>query len=64
MLNKQILEIETGKLLVKNPSETWLGLGGYYLFCCCCFLLFFSFLLAFVFAVAVVAVVCLFVYPS
>ena len=26
VLNKQIFEIETGKLLVKNPSEKWEGI--------------------------------------
>ena len=60
MLNKQIFEIETGKLLVKNLSEKWVGLGGYdFFFTVAVFGVFF---LVFGFVVAVVAVVfvCLF----
>ena len=75
MLKKQIFEIETGKLLVKGPSEKWVGvervllflLSLFFVFCgfFCCFLVFF--LLAFVFVVAGVVVclfICLFVFPS
>ena len=58
MLNKQIFEAETGKLLVKNPSEKWVGFWRVSLFLLLLFFcfLFFSFLVAFVFVVAVVAV--------
>ena len=62
MLNKQIFEIETGKLLVKYPSEKmvwgWEGITFSVVTVVC-----FLFLLAFVFVVAV-AVVCFFVLPS
>ena len=60
VLNKQIFEIETGKLLVKKRSEDWVELGGYHFFVAVVFCVFF---IAFVFVVAVVAVylfVCLF----
>ena len=57
VLNKQIFEIKTGKLLVKKLSEDWVGLGGYHFFVA---VVFWVFLLAFVFVVAVVHV-CLFV---
>ena len=60
VLNKQIFEIKTGKLLVKKRSEDWVGLGGYHFFVA---VVFWGFLLAFVFVVAVVHVylfVCLF----
>ena len=72
MPNKQIFEIETGKLLVKYPSEKmvwgWEGItfSVVTVFCFVLFVLFFFcslFLLAFVFVVAVV-VVCLLVFPS
>ena len=33
VLNKQIFEIETGKLLVKNPSEKWEGITFLLLLC-------------------------------
>ena len=63
MLNKQIFEIEAGKLHVKYPSEKkWVGVGRVLLFLLLLFFCFFGFcfllFLAFVF---VVAVVCLFV---
>ena len=58
MLSKQTLEIETGKLLVKGPSEKWDDLGVHH------FCFFRLFLLFFVFVVAVVVVVCLFVFIS
>ena len=57
MLNKQIFEVETDKLLVKNPSEKWVGVS-LLLLLCFVFCFAFVFLLAFVFVVAVV--VCLF----
>ena len=65
MLNKLIFEIETGKLLVKNPSEEWVGVERvsvfllllFFVFC----LFYFLVLLAFVFVVTVVVVACLFV---
>ena len=50
MLNKQICEIETGKLLAKNPLEKWVE--GITFFVVAVF-----FQLPFVFVVAVVAVV-------
>ena len=63
MLNKQIFEIETGKLLLKDPSEKmvsdWEGITFSVVTIFVFFICFF--LLAFVFVVAVV-VVCLFVY--
>ena len=52
-LNKQIFEIETVKLLVKNPSEKWVWLGGYHIF----FVFVFVFFAFFAFVVTVVAVV-------
>ena len=69
MLNKQIFEIESGKLLVKDPLKKWVGVGRVLLFplllffIFCLFLFCFLFLLAFVFVVAVV-VVCLFAFSS
>ena len=62
MLNKQIFEIEIGKLLVKDPLEKmvsgWEGITFSVVTIFVFFICFF--LLAFVFVVAVV--VCLFVY--
>ena len=57
VLNKQIFEIETGKLLVKKRSEDWVGLGGYHFFVAVVFCVFF---IGFVFVVAVCLFVCLF----
>ena len=57
VLNKQIFEIETGKLLVKKRSEDWVGLGGYHFFVAVVFCVFF---IDFVFVVAVCLFVCLF----
>ena len=62
MLNKQIFEIETGKLLVKYPSEKMVWGWDSITFSVVTVVVF-LFLLAFVFVVAV-AVVCLFVLPS
>ena len=63
MPNKQIFEIETGKLLVKYPSEKmgwgWEGITFSVVTVFCLFVCF-LFLLAFV-SVVDVAVVCLFV---
>ena len=57
MLNKQIFEIEAGKLIVKNPSEKWVGFSIFFLFLFC----FFVFFACFAFVVAVVTIVFLFV---
>ena len=61
MLNKEIFEIETGKLLVKYEKMGW-GWEGitFSVVAVICFL-FFAFV--FVVAVAAVAIVCLFVFP-
>ena len=57
VLNKQIFEIETGKLLVKKRSEDWVGLGGYHFFVAVVFCVFF---IGLFFVVAVCLFVCLF----
>ena len=63
-MNKQIFYIESGKLLVKTPSEKWIALVTF--FVVVAVLYFLCFLLAFAFVVAVVTVViaCFFVFPS
>ena len=67
MLNKQIFEIEIGKLLVKDPLEKmvsgWEGITFSVVTIFVFFICFF--LLAFVFVVAVVVClfVCLFIFP-
>ena len=71
MLNKQIFEIETDKLLVKDPLEKWVGIWRvllfllllFFVFCCFCFfalfwsLFFFVFLFFWVFLLTFVFVV-------